>query len=204
MKSGRALSWRTALVLCGLAVLAGCAQPPAAVPVAPVVAGAQSAAMPLLQLAPAALGRTLALQQQLSVRGPDGTERHLQALLEADASEVRIALTSMGQVLARMRWDGAQLDVQRSRHWPQQVEPERILSDLQLVLWPAEVIAQALPPSWQLLAQPDGSRRLLQGETARVEVRVVTPDLTEIDYLQEGWRLRILTAPLSPTGPKAP
>lgn len=204
MKLGRALSWRTALVLCGLAVLAGCAQPPAAVPVPPVAAGAQSAVMPLLQLAPAALGRTLALQQQLSVRGPDGTERHLQALLEADASEVRIALTSMGQVLARMRWDGAQLDVQRSRHWPRQVEPERILSDLQLVLWPAEVIAQVLPPSWQLLAQPDGSRRLLQGETARVEVRVVTPDLTEIDYLQEGWRLRILTAPLSPTGPKAP
>jgi len=61
------LSWRTALVLCGLAVLAGCAQPPAAVPVPPVVAGAQSAAMPLLQLAPAALGRTLALQQQLSL-----------------------------------------------------------------------------------------------------------------------------------------
>lgn len=204
MKSGRALSWRTALVLCGLAVLAGCAQPPAAVPVPPVVAGAQSAAMPLLQLAPAALGRTLALQQQLSVRGPDGTERHLQALLEADASEVRIALTAMGQVLARMRWDGAQLDVQRSRHWPQQVEPERILSDLQLVLWPTEVIAQALPPLWRLLAQPDGSRRLLQGETARVEVRVVTPDLTEINYLQEGWRLRIVTAPLSPTGPKAP
>lgn len=194
---------RMAAVLCGLVALAGCAQPPAAVPAPPVVA-AQSAAMPLLQLAPAALGRTLALQQQLSVRGPDGVERHLQALLEADASEVRIALMSMGQVLARMRWDGVQLDVQRSRHWPQQVEPERILSDLQLVLWPAEVIAQALPPAWQLLALPDGSRRLLQGDTARVEVRAITPQVTEIHYLQEGWLLRIATAPMSPTGPKAP
>ena len=195
MKLWSALSLRSLAVLCGLAGLLACAQPPAAVP-------AQPAAMPLLRLTPAALGRSLALQQQLSVRGPDGGERHLQALLEADAHEVRIALTSMGQVLARMRWDGVQLDVQRSRYWPQQVAPERILSDLQLALWPAEQIAQALPPSWQLLALADGSRRLLQGEVVRVEVRAAAQGVTEIDYLQEGWTLRIATAPLP--GPEAP
>ncbi len=202
MTSG--LSWRTAAVLCALAGLMGCAQQPIAQPAPSAQAEMPSQAMPLLQLAPAALGRTLALQQQLSVRGPDGTQRHLQALLEADAGEVRIALTSMGQVLARMRWDGVQLDVQRSRYWPQQVEPARILSDLQLALWPAEEIARALPPAWQLLVQPDGSRRLLQGDAARVEVRAITPLVTEISYLQEGWLLRIVTAPLSPPKPKAP
>lgn len=197
MMQRRRMGWRGAVALGVLVVLAGCASPrQAAAPGAVAASATPSSAMPLLRLAPAALGRTLALQQQLSVRGPDGTQRHLQALLEADARELRIALTSMGQVLARMRWDGAQLDVQRSRHWPEQVAPERILSDLQLALWPVAQIAAALPPDWQLLASADGTRRLLQAGSTRIEVREPNPGVTEIDYLQEGWQLRIETQAL--------
>lgn len=197
MMQRRRMGWRGAAALGVLVALAGCASPrQAAAPAAVAASATPSSAMPLLRLAPAALGRTLALQQQLSVRGPDGTQRHLQALLEADARELRIALTSMGQVLARMRWDGAQLDVQRSRHWPEQVAPERILSDLQLALWPVAQIAAALPPDWQLLASADGTRRLLQAGTTRIEVREPSPGVTEIDYLQEGWQLRIETQAL--------
>lgn len=191
------MGWRSAAALGVFVALAGCASPRrAAAPDVLAESATPSSAMPLLRLAPAALGRPLALQQQLSVRGPDGTQRHLQALLEADAGELRIALTSMGQVLARIRWNGAQLDVQRSRHWPDQVMPERILSDLQLALWPVAQIAAALPPDWQLLASADGTRRLLQAGIARIEVRAPGPGVTQIDYLQEGWQLRIETLAL--------
>ncbi len=84
---------------------------------------------------PASLGRTLNLQQQITVRypSPQGEQtRDILALLEADAGHTRLAALAGGQVLARLDWDGSGLRVTRAPWAPAELVPERILSDLQL------------------------------------------------------------------------
>ncbi len=169
------------ILLLSLALLAGCAQPPRA------QGGAQS---PLLQLPPAALGRDIAVQQRLGFAAPRQSPRTLDVWLEADAQSVRMALMQMGQVAARLVWDGTAMQVTQSRWWPAEVSAARILSDVQLALWPAAAVQQALPTPWRL--QEQGALRvLLHGDERVIEVRRLTPVLTEIAYLREGWVLRI-------------
>jgi len=84
-------------------VLAGCATPP---PPA-------SHAAPQLRLAPALLGRPLNLQQHLTLHAP-GRDQQLDVLLEADARHVQMGLVAMGQVAARLDWDGTTLTESRA------------------------------------------------------------------------------------------
>ena len=62
--------------------------------------------------------------------------------------------------LRSMVWDGRQLDKQLSRHWPAQLVPEQILSDLQLAFWPAQNVQRALQAPWQMDVT-DSGRSLL-------------------------------------------
>jgi flavin-dependent dehydrogenase len=91
--TGRAVRRLTALLLS--AALAACtATPPrAAVP------------LPELRLAPSALGHDLSLQQQLHFSFGQ-QQRDLDALLEVDAQEVRLAVQALGQSGVRLSWDG--------------------------------------------------------------------------------------------------
>lgn len=165
-----------------VAVLAACAAPPGASPTA-VLAQA-----PLLRLSPAALGRSLALQQQLVVTAAGQTHR-IDALLEADSDAVRLAVLSLGQTVARVEWDGTQLRETRAKGWPAAVSGERILSDLQLVWWPVDAVRAALPMGWALHATP-GGRKLTEGSEPVIVVRYLSPTLVEFDNLRTGYELR--------------
>ena len=128
-----------ALLLSSL-LLAACATRP----VAPAVQ------LPALRLAPAALGHELAVQQRLVFRF--GTQvRELDALLEVDASEVRLAVQAMGRTGVRLQWDGQSLMEQRAAWLPDAVRSERVLDDVQFSLWPADAIRAALPADWELV-----------------------------------------------------
>ena len=157
-------------------VSAGCgtSAPPAASPAvaaaSPAPAAAAAAAL-LLRLAPAALGRTLAAAADPRAL-PRWRRRRPRArtagLLEADAGTTRLAALAGGQVLARCT-AGTRLQVSRSPWAPAELMPERILSDLQLALWPsAAVAAAALPPGWTLAEGPGW--RELQGAEAVVAI----------------------------------
>lgn len=146
-------------------------------------------AAPLLRLGPAALGRTLALQQHLTVDAR-GRSQQLQVALEADAEAVRLAVLDLGQVVARLEWDGQQLRESRATGWPEAVRGERVLSDLQLVYWPPQAIRQALPAGWTLSEQ-DGLRALHFGERAVMRVRYPAANTAELENLVEGYRIRI-------------
>ncbi|WP_454726440.1 MULTISPECIES: DUF3261 domain-containing protein [Cupriavidus] len=195
------------VLLAAAMLLAGCAAPgtapPGAPPVAPEAAPAASREpVPLLRLPPASLGRALMLQQQITVtyRTPRGEEtRELQALLEADAAHTRLAALAGGQVLARLDWDGRNLRVVRSPWAPAELVPERILSEMQLSLWPVAAIAAALPPGWRLDAA--GGRRVLRaGAETVAEIRY--PDARTIEFAQyrDGYRLTIRTLPAATQG----
>jgi hypothetical protein len=179
---------RAAARWCGLALLtvalaqAGCA---ARIPLA-VRARAPEL---LLRLPPSALGRDLALRQHLQVE-VGGRRIEFDALLEADATELNLALLVFERPLARLRWDGVNLQAQRQPGWPVAVSAERILSDLVLVLWPAAAVAAALPPGWTLSA--DASQRELHWQGEPVE-RVTYQSLRRvlIEHQRDGYQMTI-------------
>lgn len=163
-------------------------------PAVPVAAQQSHPAIPLLALSPGSLGLAMSEQQLVVITAPDGSQRSMQALLEVDAQQVRLALLHMGQRLASLVWDGNTLDVQRSRYLPEQVSPQRVLSDMQLALWPQSVIAQALPQDWQLDVRSTGERQLRYRDRLVVKVHTLHQREIEIAYVQQGWNMRITNA----------
>ncbi len=168
------------LIAATLLLLAACAHrmPPAAI------------ALPPLRLAPAALGGELAAQQRLQFRF-GAQQRELDALLEVDAGEVRLAVQAMGQSGVRLQWDGKQLHEQRAPWLPAAVRSERVLDDLQFSLWPIEAIRAALPPGWSV--EDDGrERRLVHEGEAWLRVTRLA-DRLQLVNRAEGYQLDIQT-----------
>lgn len=144
---------------------------------------------PQLRLAPALLGHPLNLQQHLTLQAP-GHDQQLDVLLEADAQHVQLGVVAMGQVAARLAWDGTTLAEERAPWWPQAVSGSRILSDLQLTLWPVAAIQAALPAGWTL-AESGNVRTLSQdGEVVTVITRTA-PAVVELDQRREHFKLKI-------------
>ncbi|EON20107.1 phospho-N-acetylmuramoyl-pentapeptide-transferase [Cupriavidus necator] len=175
------------------AMAAGCAAPGSAPERTVPAAGATA----LLRLPPASLQRELKLQQHITVEFTvlGRTERReLLALLEADAAHTRLAAVGGGQVLARLDWDGTTLQVSRAPWAPAELQPERILSDLQLTLWPAAAVRAALPAGWSFDATPT-LRQLRQGSETVAEIRY--PDVVTTLFVQhrDGYRLTIRNLP---------
>lgn len=153
----------------------------------------------LLRLSPASLGGTLALQQQLTV-STRGQQHRFDVLLEADADAVRLAVLSLGQTVARLEWDGIQLTQSQAAWWPTAVSGERVLSDLQLMLWPAAVVVAALPPGWHLDTPTPGQRILRDGDETVATVSTLGPAVSELVQLREGYSIRVESRPIGMKG----
>ncbi len=163
-----------------LLLLAGCAAPGAPV----------AARSPLLALAPAALRCEVAVQQRITVEVPGRPAQQLDALLEVNAEAVRLAFFVMGQGMGTLVWDGWRWSKQLSRHWPAQLAPEQVLSDLQLAFWPVRAVQQAVQPPWSVEASPTG-RRLLRDGREQVRVQFIGNSAVEIIYPEGPFTLRV-------------
>lgn len=164
-----------------LLMLAGCA----------AMAPRPQVVLPTLHLAPAALGQELAVQQQLLFTF-GSHERELVALLEVDATEVRLAVEAMGQSGVRLLWDGSTLEERRAPWLPPQLRSARVLDDLQFVHWPVAAIRAVLPSGWELEADED-SRRLVSAGHTWLSAQYVPGQVT-LDNAADGYRLRIRSA----------
>ncbi|WP_298211437.1 DUF3261 domain-containing protein [Acidovorax sp.] len=169
--------WAAALLAL---LVAGCASPPAP----------DAARSPLLALPPSALGCEVAVQQRLTVEQPGKPAQQLEALLEVDTQAVRLAFFVMGQGMGTMVWDGRKWDKQLSRHWPAQLAPEQVLSDLQLAFWPLQVVQQGMQAPWQVEASEVG-RRLLRDGAEHVRVQFIGNSAVEIIYPSGPFSLRV-------------
>ncbi|WP_249359069.1 DUF3261 domain-containing protein [Cupriavidus sp. 2SB] len=188
-----AARWLAGAALAAMLALGGCAPFASHGPDAP--SGTQAGEVPMLRLPPASLGRTLQLQQQITVQypSPQGEQtRDMLALLEADAAHTRLAAVAGGQVLARLDWDGRDLRVTRAPWAPPELLPERILNDLQLSLWPVAAIQAALPAGWRMEASA-GLRQLRAGDEVVAEIRYPDARTTLFAQHRDGYRLTIRT-----------
>lgn len=168
--------WSVPLVV----LLAACASP----------ATPDATRSPLLALAPSTLGCEAAVQQRLTVVRPGRPAQQLEAMLEVDAEAVRLAFFVMGPGMGRMVWDGRQWDKHLSRHWPVQLAPEQVLSDLQLAFWPLQVVRQAIAAPWQVEASATG-RSLLRDGKEHVRVQFLGRSAVEIIYPEGPFTLRV-------------
>jgi hypothetical protein len=115
-----------------------------------------------LKLSPSALGESISLQQHLTVER-NGTSDEMEALLEVDPRRLDLVGLALGQRVLTLHYDGQILKAWRHAMFPAAVRDEDILEDLQLILWPAEAVRQALPAGWRV--EEKGLRRtLLIGE----------------------------------------
>jgi hypothetical protein len=145
-----------------------------------------------LRLSPASLGREMVLQQRLTVSAR-GTQQQFDMALEVDAASVRMVVLGFGQVLARLQWDGRELQQQRVAGWPDALGAERVLTDLQLVHWPQEAVRAALPPGWSLAAQERERILRWQGKTV-IHVHYPEDLTTELENIPAGYTVRMQDA----------
>lgn len=151
---------------------------------------------PLFALAPSALPGGLAEQQRLSFEHGDRRET-VDAMVQADAGAVRLVIHAQGQVALRLDWDGEQLTQKRMPWVPETLDGARVLSDLQLVFWPAEALRAQLPAGWTL--DEEGARRTLRdahGTVAWVERE--DADTRVLHQVRLRYRLRIDSVPVAP------
>lgn len=182
----------TALLLAGL--LAACAGATAAPTGAVRGPGGVAPALGL-RLAPAALGRELALDQYLQFT-VDGQQQVVQARLEADATSTRLLMHQHGRPLLRLSWDGQRLEGVRAEEAPVALDPQRILDDVQLVYWPVDAIRRALPRGWHLDATPS-QRVLRQGREPVASITYADDGAVQLRQHRLGYvlDLRVREAP---------
>ena len=170
--------------------LTGCAiSPPRTVTTAfPVLAPSTlDAARSARQLLHAAFGEhDLAFQCVVDVR-PD--------------SFTVVGLDALGQRWFSLHHDGRTLDTRLGPQAPQQLDPGRVLADLQLALWPLSALQQALAGSaWQVSEPAPATRRLRRDGRLVAEVHYAGADPWQgqlwLSNFETGYTLSVESRPV--------
>jgi len=169
---------RSALLLLSGACMAlsACAGPSLGVKADPAVqAGADT--LLFAPLAPSTLGHAVDAEQVLSAAyGARESTLRCIVTVEADVLQV-VGLTASGQRVFSLRYDGAQIDGERSPFAPEQIDPQHILADIQLAFWPlAPVAAAAAERGWQVSEPRPGLRRVTGNGRIVAEVHYADAD----------------------------
>ncbi|MCK9395074.1 MAG: DUF3261 domain-containing protein [Methylobacter sp.] len=143
------------------------------------------------------LGPSRRIVQQINAVWADRQESLL-AVLELDAKHIAMAgLSNDGLSLFNLTYDGKTVVSDKSPLLPEQVAPEFIISDLQLVYWPIAVLQKNLPAEWRL-EETDKKRFLYVRDKKQVEVNYLStdpvwPKAVELVNFQYNYRLHIKT-----------
>lgn len=120
---------------------------------------AATVAFPLL--APSTLGTSRSALQVL--RGTFGEhDVAFQCVVDVAPEHVTlVGLSALGQRWFSLRYDGSTLKAETNPQAPALLDPQRVLMDLQLALWPLAALQQALAgSSWQVTEPARATRRL--------------------------------------------
>lgn len=134
-----------------------------------------STSRPLLP--PASLGGDRAVGQV--VRGAVGArEMTINCVVTVkDGAMTVVGLNAMGVRLFTVRYDGQQVQAEQMPGVPEQLTPDRLLADLQLVFWPLPALQSTLASAdWRLSEPAPGTRRLRHGDRLVAEAHYAGPD----------------------------
>lgn len=134
-----------------------------------------SSATPLL--APSTLGGERSALQVL--HGAFGEhELAFQCVVDANAQQVTlVGLSAQGQRLFSLSYDGRTLKIDSGPQAPAQLDPQRVLADLQLALWPLAALQDAFKGSaWQVSEPAPATRRLAREGRLVAEVHYASAD----------------------------
>lgn len=122
-------------------------------------------------LPPESLGASRSARQRLHGSFAE-REETLQCVVAVDPGHISlVALSATGTRIFSLGYDGRKLDAAISPLAALQLKPERILSDMQLALWPLASLQQALVGSaWKINEPVAGTRRLRHGGRLIAEV----------------------------------
>ena len=121
-----------------------------------------------LALSPASFPELLSLQQQVKVEQA-GRTVDFDAVLDITPDMVTLVGMAFSQRVFTLQYDGKSLQESRSAMLPKEVQAGDVLSDLQLALWPVEVVRAALPEGWAL-TDTEGNRVLSEADTVRTSI----------------------------------
>ncbi|MGZ4955288.1 MAG: DUF3261 domain-containing protein, partial [Methylobacter sp.] len=143
------------------------------------------------------LGPARRIVQQINAVWADRQESLL-AVLELDAKHIAMAgLSNDGLSLFNLTYDGHTVVSDKSPLLPESVNPEFIISDLQLVYWPLVELQKILPADWRL-EEVDKKRILTISNNKQVEINYlfhdpVWPKAVELVNFRYNYRLNIKT-----------
>ena len=133
------------MMLSAAFLLAGCATT-ATIPVSALQA------MPVLP--PSSLGQTRNARQIVHAAFAD-REATMQCVVEISPQRLRvIAVNAMGLRLFGVTVEGDQVTVERAPGVPEQIDPARILADIQLAYWPLAKLKAAYEDSGWMVSEP--------------------------------------------------
>ncbi len=126
--------------------------------------------------APAALSARSATQVIHAVYG--ARSMTLSTAIQLDATSLKVVgLTATGQRLFTASFDGTVVDAQKSAFVPGNVDPERMLADVQLALWPLPAVQESFAKAGLEVTEPfAGVRRLRHGDVLIAEVHYASAD----------------------------
>jgi hypothetical protein len=88
-----------------------------------------------------------------------------------------VGVTSTGQRLFTASYDGKTIDAQKSPFVPEKLDPERVLADMQLALWPLPAVQAVFRERGLDVNETfPGVRRLLRGDALLAEVHYASAD----------------------------
>ena len=118
---------------------------------------------PGIVLSPASLGETVSVLQRILVEHGERADT-IDIVLEIDSERLNLVGLVLGNRALSVYYDGSTLTSWRHVLLPNHVRAEDVLENLQLALWPLDVIKKTLPPDWQI-KECSASRTLyLKGE----------------------------------------
>ena len=143
------------------------------------------------------LGPARRIVQQINAVWAD-REESLLAVLELDVRHIAMAgLSHSGWSLFNLTYDGSTVVSDKSPLLPESVNPELIITDLQLVYWPIAMLKKNLPAEWRLEAGQN-KRFLYVGGEKQVEITYLSPEtdwpkVVELVNFRYHYRLQIKT-----------
>jgi hypothetical protein len=153
----------------------------------------------LFLLPPSAAGRQASLAQSVTMTSDKGATFEALTAVEVDPRWLRVAaLGPMGNRILFLDWDGKRYQEERDPHLPADFPLKVVLRDLELSLFPAAAVRQALPSGdWALLEKPRLRVLTLDGKPViRIEYSTDDPWTSTVNFrhLTYGYRLEVRPA----------